>query len=95
MDVGWLSVAAIATPVLLLLSAWSNGPVKRGHLVKAGLGLAAFIVWSLTVPSSGWQHLGFIASDPGLVAIAAGLLGLLFGLFAEGAVLRWAKEPVA
>jgi len=91
LDVGWLVIAAIATPVLVLLAAWSTGQVDRGHMVRAGLALIAFMVWSLTVPSSGWQQLTFIAAEPGLVTVIAALAGLLFGLIAEGTVLRWAK----
>jgi hypothetical protein len=89
LDVGWLVVAAIATPGLVLLGAWSTGEVARRDFVKAGLGLMAFIVWSLTVPSSGWQHVTFIAADPGLVTVIAALAGLVFGLIAEGSVRRW------
>jgi hypothetical protein len=91
LDVGWLLLAAIATPVLVVLGAWSTGEVARGDFVKAGLGLMAFVVWSLTVPSSGWQHLTFIAADPGLVTVIAALAGLMFGLIAEGSVRRWAN----
>jgi hypothetical protein len=90
-DIRWLLIMALATPVIVILSAWASGPLQLGHLAKAILALGAFAIWSITVPFSGWQRWDAIARDPGFTSIVAGLAGLVFGLIAEGVARRWIK----
>lgn len=88
-SVVFLVVATVLAPVLVLGGAWSNGrPIGPPTWVSAGLAALAFLIWSLTVPFSGWQRWTLIADNQAGVAICAGIAGILFGLFAEGAIRR-------
>ncbi len=85
-----LVVMIVATPLFVLGGAFSAGkPVDRVVLTSAGLGTAAFAIWSLSVPLSGWQRWGLIADNDGSVAIGAGIVGVLFGQLADGIVKRF------
>jgi hypothetical protein len=85
----FLIVVAVLTPALVLGGAWANGtPIKLPTWVSAGLAALAFLIWSLTVPFSGWQRWSLVADNQAGVAICAGIAGLLFGLLAEGATRR-------
>jgi hypothetical protein len=46
------------------------------------------LIWSMTVPFSGWRHWTLVADNQEGVAICAAIAGILFGLFAEGATRR-------
>jgi hypothetical protein len=87
-SVAFLVVAAVLTPVLVLLGAWAKGKVELVHWVSAGLGVLAFLIWSLTVPFSGWQSWSLVADHQVGVAIFGAIAGVLFGLFAEGTARR-------
>jgi hypothetical protein len=91
-NIHWLAVMALATPAIVLLGGWATGALRREHAVRAALAIIAFGIWSVTVPFSGWQQWDVIARDSGFVAVLAGLSGIIFGLFADGAVLRWVKS---
>jgi len=85
----FLIVGTLLAPALVLGGAWSTGnPIKSPTWVSAGLAALAFLIWSLTVPFSGWQRWSLIADNRAGVAICAAITGLLFGLFAEGATRR-------
>jgi len=88
-SVVFLIVVAVLTPAYVLGAAWASGtPIKLPTWVSAGLGGVAFLIWSLTVPFSGWQRWSLVADNQAGVAICAGIAGILFGLFAEGATRR-------
>jgi hypothetical protein len=82
---------------LVVLAAWSStsGPGWLTKRIKgrAALACIAFVIWSLTVPDSGWQELGWIADHPAETAAIAGVIGLIFSLIATGADNRWGKQP--
>jgi hypothetical protein len=85
----FLVVATLLTPALVLGGAWATGnPIKSPEWVSAGLAVLAFLIWSLTVPFSGWQRWSLVADNQAGVAICAAIAGILFGLFAEGATRR-------
>jgi hypothetical protein len=80
----------------VVLAAWSSTSdsewlTKRikGRAFLAGV---AFVIWSLTVPDSGWQEIKWIAEHPAQTAGIAGVFGLIFSLIATGADNRWAKD---
>ncbi|GAA0503950.1 hypothetical protein Ade02nite_35210 [Paractinoplanes deccanensis] len=84
-----LVVVAVVAPLLVIGGAWATGkPLGTPTWVSAGLALVAFGIWSLTVPFSGWQRWSLISGNQEGVAIGAAVAALLFGLFAEGLVLR-------
>ena len=82
---------------LVVLAAWSStsGPGWMTQRIKgrAALACAAFVIWSLTVPDSGWQEIDWIADHPAETAALAGVIGLIFSLIATGADNRWGKQP--
>lgn len=85
----FLVIVALLTPILVLGGAWASGkPIRSSTWVSAGLAALAFLIWSLTVPFSGWQRWTLVADNQEGVAICAAIAGILFGLFAEGAMRR-------
>lgn len=83
-----LIVFALVTPLLVLLGAWSRGLVRRSDIVMAGLSVGAFLLWSLSMPGSGWQGWAWIASHEGWVVVISTLGSVVFALFASGVELR-------
>lgn len=89
----FLIVMAVVTALVGILSAFAAGvPIGKATSTRIALAVAAFLIWSLTVPSSGWQDLEPVRQNPGLVAVAAGIFGLLFGLLAEGISRKLPEE---
>jgi hypothetical protein len=87
----WLVVGVMLAPATVLLAAFANSgrfPPGSRTGVRAGLGFLTMVLWSLTVPASGWQSWPLVRDNRAAVALAAGVVGLLFGLVAEG-VSRW------
>jgi hypothetical protein len=87
----WLVVGVMLAPATVLLAAFATSgrfPPGSRTGVRAGLGFLAMVLWSLTVPASGWQSWTVVRDNREAVALAAGVVGLLFGLVAEG-VSRW------
>jgi hypothetical protein len=80
----------------VVLAAFSNTS-KSGWLTKqvklrSALAAVAFAIWSLTIPSSGWNQINWIAENPAPTAAIAGFLGLVFSMFATGADKHWGGE---
>lgn len=87
----WLVVGVLLAPATVLLAAFANSgrfPPGSRTGVRAGLGFLAMVLWSLTVPASGWESWTVVRDNRAAVALAAGVVGLLFGLVAEG-LSRW------
>jgi hypothetical protein len=85
----FLVVMIIVTPLFVLGVAFSTGGgLSRGTLVAAGLSAAAFTIWSMSVPSNGWQSIAAVANNKGVLAISAAIAGVLFGYIAEGITKR-------
>jgi hypothetical protein len=83
-NVVWLVVMALVTLVYVPIAAWVARKQMTGAVWgRALLALLAFLIWSLTVPESGWHELETVAKNPGWVALIATLAGLFFGLLAE------------
>lgn len=77
-------VMAIATPFIVLLGAWATDKLGWFTLVRALLAVVAFLIWSITVPSSGWdQEAAIIKDNPVWATVIAGLVGLFYGIIAE------------
>jgi hypothetical protein len=91
------AIGIILAGGLVVLAAWSStsgaGWLTKRIKGRAVLASAAFIIWSLTVPDSGWQEIGWIADHPAETAALAGIIGLIFSLIAAGADNRWGKQP--
>jgi hypothetical protein len=98
-----LAAAQDARPSLVLLAgfavvallwvpaaAWaSTGSVPSRTWLPAGLATAAFCLWTLSVPFSGWQRWSVVSDNQAAVAIVAALLGIFFGFFADGLTKRY------
>jgi hypothetical protein len=83
-NVAWLVVMAVVTLVYVPIAAWvARKQITGAVLGRALLAVVAFLIWSLTVPASGWQELEAVAQNPGWVALIATLVGLFFGVLAE------------
>ena len=84
-EVWWLIVAAVLAGVITVTGAFAaSGGVPTKTWVAAGLAVVAFLIWSMTVPASGWQKIDFVRDNPGKVALIAGIAGLIFSQIAEG-----------
>jgi hypothetical protein len=78
--------------VFVVASAWANTKDRwwtSRVRVRAGLAAGGFVIWSLTVPSSGWTEIRWISENPAPTAALAGLAGVVYSLFATGADRRW------
>jgi hypothetical protein len=81
-------LALVAVP----LGAWSarsklTDPKKWWtRLVQKRTALApiAFLIWSPTVPNSGWQDITAISDNPGITTAICGVVAFLFALVASG-----------
>jgi hypothetical protein len=83
-NVLWLVVMAVVTLVYVPTAAWvARQQITSAVWGRALLAVVAFLIWSLTVPRSGWHELEAVAKNPGWVALIATLAGLFFGLLAE------------
>ncbi len=83
----WLIVAILLSPAMLVLVPFTT----TGHLVlsrpvttNALLGFGATLIWTLTIPNSGWQNINGISRNAPTVALVVAVLGLLFSVIAEG-----------
>lgn len=85
----FLAIVAILTPAVVAGGVFATGGKFDGHFwISAMIGMAAFLIWSITVPESAWQKISLIADNPGTGAMAAAFAGLLLGQVADGLVLR-------
>ena len=83
-NVVWLVVMAVVTLVYVPFAAWvARKEITGAVWARALLAVVAFLIWSLTVPESGWHELEAVAKNPGWVALIATLAGLFFGVLAE------------
>lgn len=85
-----LIAGAAAAFVFVLLGAWSTGAGLnwRRLFVDAVLAAVAFLIWSASIPDSGWWAWEAVSDNPGWLAVIAAALGVAFGLFAEGVSRR-------
>lgn len=75
---------AVVTLVYVPFAAWvARKQITGAVWGRAILAVVAFLIWSLTVPASGWHQLEAVAKNPGWVALIATLVGLFFGVLAE------------
>ena len=89
----WLIAAVALAAVITLLGGWSGttkltGPERRELLVRAGLAAAAFALWSWVVPGSWWYSIDDVAEHSEVALLVAGVVAVVFSLFAEGIVRR-------
>jgi hypothetical protein len=85
----FLIVMLVVNPLIITGGTFAAGhSFNKQFWVKLVLGTIAFAIWTLTVPSSGWQSWKLIADNPTGVTIVAGIIGLLFGFFADGMMKR-------
>jgi hypothetical protein len=90
----WLLVGVLMAPAVVLLAAFVNSgafPPGPATAVRAALGLSAMLIWTLTVPGSGWREWALLRDNATVLALAGAVLGVFFGLVAEG-VSRWADN---
>jgi hypothetical protein len=88
-SVAFLVAMVVATFLVVVLGAFSTGePIKARTWAAAALGGLAFAIWTLSVPMSGWNRLSIVADNKDAVAITAAVVGLLFGYFADGVMVR-------
>jgi hypothetical protein len=90
---GWLVAGIVFAAVLTWLGGWSKtdklgGTARKELAARVMLASIAFAIWSFVVPGSWWYSIDKVAEYQTIVPIAAGLVGVVFGLFAEGVVRR-------
>jgi len=86
--VGVLAGFALFTPMVVLAAAYSRGPITNKSIAAAILGVFAFLLWSLIIPGSAWEHIPWVYSNETIVTIVAALTGIVFSYVAEGVVSR-------
>ncbi len=91
----WLILMALISPLFVLVGTFSTGSQidMRKTAVSAALGLGAFLLWSLTIPGSGWYRWDTLADNQAVVPIAGALLATLYSGVAEGVQRRTGAEP--
>ena len=83
-NVVWLVVMAVVTLVYVPFAAGvARKQITGAVWSRAILAVVAFLIWSLTVPGSGWHELEAVDRNPGWFALIATLVGLFFGVLAE------------
>jgi hypothetical protein len=88
-----LVLFVILSAALVILGAFAaTGKVATATLVGAGLAAAGATIWSLTVPLSGWQRIGWVHDNQAAVAVGAAVVALLFTLVAEGVTKNLPKS---
>ncbi|MBA3866284.1 MAG: hypothetical protein H0X42_08050 [Solirubrobacterales bacterium] len=92
-----LTVAGVILAAgFVTLAAFSNTSEKgwftRRVRIRSVLAAVGFAIWSLAVPGSGWNEIGWIADHPAPTAAIAAVLGLVFSMFATGADKHWGEE---
>lgn len=79
--VGGACLALVAVP----LGAFSaNSGITKKVKVRMVLAPIAFVIWSPTVPASGWNDIGFVVAHPGWTVVICAVAGFLFAQVAEG-----------
>src|SRR5260370_1072800 len=79
---------AVFTPLVILAIAFANGPVPIKAVVSAVLGTTAFLIWSLLVPGSAWEHVGWVSTNETAGGVVAALAGVLFSYLVDGILQR-------
>src|ERR671910_2077992 len=71
-NVVWLVVMAVVTLMYVPFAAWvARRQITGAVWQRALLAVVAFLIWSLTVPESGWYELEAVATRSGWVALIA------------------------
>ena len=65
-----------------------GGPITKRVGLRAALAPIAFLIWSPSVPGSGWQDIDWIAEHPELTVLACAVAAFVFALIAQGAEKR-------
>lgn len=81
--VGGVSLALVAVPLgafATKTSEWFTKKVK----VRMALAPIAFLIWSPTVPDSGWNNVKFVVDNPAWTVVICAVAGYLFSLIAQG-----------
>lgn len=91
----WLVASAAAAPLIVILIPYSSGQGKVAALTwrKALAALLAFGIWSLTIPDTAWHQWSVVASNSVLITLFMALVGIVFGLWAEGFTREPPKQP--
>lgn len=82
----WLLIVAIVlAPVVVVLGSLGMPAAQQPSNIpgRAVLATLATVIWTLTVPGSGWHEIDKIAENPKTVAVIAAIAGLVFGLIAD------------
>lgn len=93
-----LILTIIGLPISALFvfgSAWATAKSKWWSKQTKGrmfLAPVAFVIWSLTVPGSGWDEIGWIKDNPEWTAAIALGLAAVFSIIALGLDNRWSKK---
>jgi hypothetical protein len=88
----WLVTMTVVSGLLVLSAAFATGEkIRKEVYAAAGLGSMAFAIWSLSVPSSGWQAIPVLHEKKFMISLVGALAGALFALVAEGITNRMAR----
>jgi hypothetical protein len=92
----WLAIMTVVAGVLVVGAAFATGEkIRKEVWVSAVLASVAFAIWSLSIPSSGWQAISAIQNDKFVVSLAGAVAGALFAFVAEGVTSRMARAAAA
>jgi hypothetical protein len=90
---GWVVFGVAFACAITFLGGWSKsaglaGKARRELFARTALGGVAFVIWSAIIPGSWWYSIEQISENQAVVPIVVGVLGVTFGLAAEGIVRR-------
>lgn len=86
----WLIVGGVVMSSLFVIGgAWSERTSGQTWLtkkakVRAAVAPVAFLIWSPTVPDSGWQELKIVSDNPAWTVIVCAVAGALLAMFLSG-----------
>jgi hypothetical protein len=79
-----IAFVVITAAITVLGEFATTGNIPNQSLIQAALAAVAFVIWSVTVPFSGWQRLDWVQDNQAAVAVVAAIVALMFCFTAEG-----------
>jgi hypothetical protein len=89
----WLAIMTVVAGLLVIGSVFATGEkIRREVWAAALLATIAFLIWSLSIPSSGWHAIPAVRTHKFIVSLAGAVSGSLFALVAEGVTRRMIRR---
>jgi hypothetical protein len=88
-----LGIAVVLSGLFVVAAAFAKaGTLAKGDLPGAAITAGAFAIWSITIPSSGWQQITWVSDHQAAAALIAAVVAAFYCFLAEGMTKRLAKK---